>query len=69
MDEPIAGKKYRHFRGNEYWVLMIAHDSENPEKKLVIYQATYGDHEIWVRPIEMWFQEVEPGVKRFTMVE
>ncbi len=42
------GKKYRHFKGKEYIVLDIVNDSEsnNDEefKKVVIYEALYGEH-------------------------
>ena len=46
------GEVYRHFKGKEYLVLNIAYDSEtnNDEhpRKLVVYEALYGDHKIWV---------------------
>ena len=32
------GKKYRHYKGNEYVVLNIARSSENIEDELVVYQ-------------------------------
>jgi hypothetical protein len=45
--------KYRHYKGGEYLVLGVAKHSENLEE-LVVYQALYGDKQIWVRPIEMF---------------
>jgi hypothetical protein len=50
--------KYRHFKGNEYRVIGIAQHSETMEK-LVVYQALYGEFGLWVRPLEMWTEQVE----------
>ena len=49
----IRKGKYRHFKGNEYFVLGIAHHSETMEP-MVVYQALYGDQSLWVRPASMW---------------
>ena len=51
-------KYYRHFKGNLYRLIGIAKDSETLEE-LVVYQALYGDHQMWVRPAEMFFGKVE----------
>ena len=52
------GKKYKHFKGNLYKVLDIVYDSEsnNDEeyKKVVIYQALYGENLKWARPYDMF---------------
>ena len=53
-----VGKKYRHFKGNEYLVLHLAKHSETLED-LVVYQALYGDYGIWVRPLSMFMEQVE----------
>jgi hypothetical protein len=52
------GQKYRHFKGNEYLVLYLAKHSETLEEMLV-YQALYGEMGIWVRPLEMFLEQVE----------
>ena len=52
------GKKYRHFKGKEYLVLYIARHSETLEE-LVVYQALYGEKSIWVRPLDMFLEQVE----------
>lgn len=45
--------RYRHYKGKTYQVLAIAAHSETLEP-MVVYQALYGDHKIWVRPASMW---------------
>ncbi len=58
--------RYRHYKGNEYEVLYIAHHSETLEP-MVVYRALYGEGEIWVRPAEMW-NETVGAQKRFEML-
>jgi len=61
---------FRHFKGGEYKLLAIGQDSETLEP-VVIYQALYGDHKIWVRPKEMFFGTVirdGKEIKRFTEI-
>ncbi len=62
--EPRPGL-YRHYKGNDYRVLHLARHSETLEP-LVVYQALYGDHGIWVRPAGMWSEIVEVNGKRVT---
>ena len=65
------GKKYRHFKGNEYKVLHVAKHSETLEE-LVVYQALYGEMGIWVRPMEMFMELKEVNGKlvyRFGEIE
>lgn len=58
---------YKHYKGNYYRVLSIAKHSETLQK-LVIYQAQYGEHDIWARPIEMFLDNVG-NVPRFQYIE
>lgn len=65
------GKKYRHFKGNEYLVLHLAKHSETLED-LIVYQALYGERGIWVRPLAMFQEKVEINgklVNRFEVVD
>lgn len=67
--EPME-KYFRHFKGNVYRFVGIAKDSETLEE-MVVYQAMYGDGQMWVRPKEMFFGEVEREgkvMKRFTEI-
>ena len=63
MDLDIKPGRYRHFKGNEYRVLYLARHSETLEP-MVVYQALYGEHGIWVRPASMWNETVERGGQR-----
>lgn len=42
---------YRHFKGNLYQIIAIARDSES-DRKVVVYQALYGDYSIYVRDLD-----------------
>ncbi len=50
--------EYEHYKGKRYRVLAIARHSETLEE-LVVYQAQYGEKDVWVRPIAMFFESVE----------
>ncbi|HIS90452.1 MAG TPA: DUF1653 domain-containing protein [Candidatus Faecisoma merdavium] len=61
--EVVVGGIYKHFKGNLYKVINIGYDSETNingiSKKLVIYEALYDDHKIWVRPYDMFVSKVD----------
>lgn len=64
--------KYKHYKGNIYEVVGIANHSETLDK-MVVYKALYGDNELWVRPLEMWDNDIKLSdgsiVKRFEFIE
>ena len=72
MREIKIGKLYKHFKGKLYIVLDIVNDSESNNddeyRKVVIYQALYGDNLKWARPYDMFNSEVDhekyPEVKQ-----
>ena len=49
---------YKHYKGNFYEVYHTAQHSET-EEWMVVYKALYGEHGIWVRPYEMFVEQVE----------
>ena len=53
----IEKGKYRHFKGMEYELIGIASHSETLAP-MVVYRALYGDGALWVRPAEMWEEQV-----------
>lgn len=48
---------FLHFKGGLYKMLGIAKHSETLEE-MIVYQALYGEHSIWVRPKSMFFDMV-----------
>ena len=54
----IKPGRYRHFKGNLYEVLGVAHHSETMEE-MVVYRALYGEHGLWVRPARMWSETID----------
>ena len=71
MRELIIGGKYQHYKGNRYKVLCVAKHSET-EEEMVVYQAEYGEKQIWARPLAMFLEKVRINgeeLDRFRLVE
>lgn len=62
MATPVPGI-YRHYKGARYEVLGTAQHSET-EQLLVVYRALYGEHGLWVRPLEMFTEKVTRNGQR-----
>lgn len=60
MDEKIKLGEYQHYKGGKYRVIGVARHSETPEN-LVVYEALYGEGGLFVRPLEMFLENVEVG--------
>ena len=56
--EELRPGRYRHFKGNEYRLLYVAKHSETLEP-MVVYEDLYGEGGVWVRPAEMWNEQVD----------
>lgn len=72
---PQPQEVYRHFKGNLYQIRCLAKDSENGET-MVVYQAMYGDFQIYVRPLTSFMEEIDrkkypdaDGYYRFELAE
>lgn len=53
----VVNEYYRHFKNRWYKVLYIAKHTET-EEKLVIYQAMYGNEEVFARPYDNFLEKV-----------
>lgn len=49
---------FQHFKGGKYELLTEGLNSETQEKE-VVYQALYGERQVWIRPYDMFFGNVE----------
>ena len=68
MQEILAGRTYRHFKGNLYKVVGFAKHSETLEDMVIYSQLKTGD--TWVRPLSMWNEVVDDkGMHRFTLLD
>jgi hypothetical protein len=57
--------RYRHYKGNEYRLLDVARHSESLEA-MVLYQPLYEGSTLWVRPAQMWSEQVQHDGKLVT---
>lgn len=59
MEKVQINRVYQHFKGNYYYVLDIALDSETQER-MVVYKPLYPrqDSQTWVRPEKMFLEEI-----------
>ena len=63
VETTVRPGRYRHYKGNDYEVVGVAHHSETREP-LVVYRCLYGDFSLWVRPLAMFVEDVELDGRR-----
>lgn len=62
---------YQHYKGKNYQLLAVATHSESQEK-LAVYQALYGELQVWARPLSMFLENIEIEgrlIPRFKLVD
>ena len=71
MSEAVRLGKYRHFKGQHYQLIDVAHHSETQEP-MALYRALYGERGLWVRPLSMFFETIQrdgENIQRFLYIE
>jgi hypothetical protein len=58
MSKHLKLGKYQHYKGHFYQVEGIAKHSET-EELMVVYRPLYGDGNLWVRPLNMFTEQIE----------
>lgn len=61
MQQIVLGRVYRHFKGDYYLAEAVARNSETGEE-CVVYRKLYGDGSLWVRPLSMFLEKLDPSV-------
>lgn len=54
----IEGAIYEHYKGKRYKILCTGRNSETLEES-VVYQAEYGDNDVWIRPLSMFLENID----------
>jgi hypothetical protein len=54
---PIAGRKYRHYKGGVYEVIAVAFDADNYPNNVIVYKNENGV--VFTRSVEYWNSKVE----------
>lgn len=55
---------YKHYKGDLYLVEDIGYHSETGEK-VIIYRSLYEEGKVWVRPYDMFFDEVNKNGQKY----
>lgn len=53
------GELYRHFKGEYYYIVDIAIDSETLEETAIYHHLDDNDNKLWVRPVKMFSEKID----------
>lgn len=63
---------YTHYKNGEKYELIGSATIERTKEKYILYKALYGEMGLWIRPHDMFFEEVEldgKQIPRFLLTE
>ncbi|MBO5476883.1 MAG: DUF1653 domain-containing protein [Clostridia bacterium] len=55
---------YKHYKGDLYLVEDVGYHSETGEK-MIIYRSLYEEGKLWIRPYDMFFDEVNKNGQKY----
>jgi hypothetical protein len=59
MESKVKIGTYRHFKGHNVEVIGVANHSENPDEEFVVYRHMHNGHDLWIRPVNMFLENIE----------
>lgn len=70
MNKIVKGGVYQHYKGKQYRLIDVVRHSETLEE-LVLYETLYDNDlgTLWVRPKEMFLENLLDGTPRFKYLE
>ena len=57
MNYPLAGQKYKHYKGGTYEVITLCTHTENSEKLVIYKSLNFGS--IYARPLEEFMSKIK----------
>ncbi|MBA2655379.1 MAG: DUF1653 domain-containing protein [Tatlockia sp.] len=63
LQETLLHGKYRHYKNAQFYEVIAQARHSETQEEMVVYKALYhcdkfGDNQIWVRPVQMFFEKV-----------
>lgn len=56
---PKSGEVWKHFKGSLYQIIECPVIHTETDERMVCYRALYGHHAAFVRPVNMFMEEVD----------
>jgi len=69
QEKIVKGGVYQHYKGKKYKLIDVVRHSETLEE-LVLYETLYENNlgSLWVRPKEMFLEQLSTGSPRFKFI-